>query len=60
MGMTNDTDHTENDSEGTPKPGGLRENQTIPNTEDGIALGHDPDGSNFNQEEDTDHPSDDA
>lgn len=57
MDMTNNTDHN---PEGTPKPDGLGENQTIPNTEDGIALGHDPDGSNFNQEEDVEHPSDDA
>ena len=30
---------------------------TIPNTEDGIAVGHDPDGSHFNPEEDPDPSS---
>ena len=30
----------------------LGQDGTIPNSETGIALGHDPDGSNFNQEED--------
>lgn len=59
--MTNDTNDTDqNSSEGTPKPDGLGENQTIPNSEDGLAVGHDPDASNFNQEEDPDHPSDEA
>jgi hypothetical protein len=32
----------------------LGKDGTIPNTDDGIALGHDPDGSHFNPEEDTD------
>lgn len=35
---------------GTDGPN-LGEDGTIPNSDDGIAVGHDPDGSHFNQEE---------
>jgi hypothetical protein len=41
-GTMSDT-NTPNDNLGT--------DGTIPNTEDGIAVGHDPDGSHFNPEE---------
>lgn len=36
----------------------LGDDGTIPNSEDGLAVGHDPDGSHFNQEEDA--PADEA
>jgi hypothetical protein len=36
---------------GDSKPEGLGSEGTIPNTEDGIAIGHDPDGSTFEPEE---------
>jgi hypothetical protein len=34
------------------KPEGLGSDGTIPNTENGIAIGHDPEGSTFEPEED--------
>ncbi|MEF2978534.1 hypothetical protein [Subtercola sp. YIM 133946] len=37
------------DSPSKPNLGG---DSTIPNTDDGIAVGHDPEGSHFNPEED--------
>lgn len=37
---------------------GLGTDGTIPDSENGIALGHDPDGSHFNPEEDTDEDAD--
>lgn len=39
------------DGSGAPNLGA---DGTIPNTDTGIAVGHDPDGSNFNPEEDAD------
>lgn len=50
MSHNSDTDHT--DGQGLGKDG------TIPDSPDGIAVGHDPDGSHFNPEEDTDEPDD--
>lgn len=41
-----------NDSEGTPKPDGLGDDSTIPNSPDGIALGHTGSASTFEPEED--------
>jgi hypothetical protein len=43
------------DSKATGTDGqGLGKDGTIPDSPDGIAVGHDPDGSHFNPEEDTD------
>ncbi|MBF4607694.1 hypothetical protein [Curtobacterium sp. VKM Ac-1393] len=41
-----------NDAEGTEKPGGLGDDNTIPNAPDGLAAGHTGDDSHFNPEED--------
>jgi hypothetical protein len=45
------------DSEGTPKPGGLGQDGTIPPDPDGVAAGHTGEISNFNPEEDEDAPA---
>ena len=42
----------ENDSEGTPKPGGLGQDGTIPPAPDGVAAGHTGEQSTFEPEED--------
>ena len=42
----------ENDSEGTPKPGGLGHDGTIPPAPDGVAAGHTGEQSTFEPEED--------
>ncbi len=42
---------------GTPKPGGLGQDGTIPNDPDGVAAGHTGEMSNFNPEEDEDSPA---
>lgn len=47
-----DTKAPVNDSEGTEKPGGLGDDNTIPNNPDGLAAGHVGDDSHFNPEED--------
>jgi len=47
-----DVEASPTDSEGTPKPGGLGKDGTIPNDADGIAAGHSDTASNFNAEED--------
>ena len=39
------------DSEGEEKPNGLGEDGTIPNSDDGVAVGYDPDASTFEPEE---------
>jgi hypothetical protein len=50
-------DHTgADDTEATPKPGGLGEDGTIPPDPDGVAAGHTDEPSNFNPEEDEDAP----
>ncbi|WP_440710615.1 hypothetical protein [Herbiconiux sp. YIM B11900] len=47
------------DSKATGTDGqGLGKDGTIPDSPDGIAVGHDPDGSHFNPEEDTDGADD--
>lgn len=43
---------SEDDSEGTPKPGGLGQDGTIPNEPDGVAAGHTGEQSTFEPEED--------
>ncbi|MGO2749644.1 MAG: hypothetical protein ACTIA6_06295 [Pseudoclavibacter sp.] len=40
------------DSDGEEKPNGLGEDGTIPNSDDGVAVGYDPDASTFEPEED--------
>jgi len=50
--MTNDKQPLDNDEPNLGSDG------TIPNTDDGIAVGHDPDGSHFNHEEDPDPAGD--
>ncbi|MBF4574181.1 hypothetical protein ITJ64_16850 [Herbiconiux sp. VKM Ac-1786] len=49
---------TDSPTEGTRQQDGDAENlgddKTIPNDPNGLAAGHDPDGSHFNPEEDTD------
>ncbi|MGO2933779.1 hypothetical protein [Microbacterium sp.] len=47
-----DTDVPTNDSEGTVKPGGLGEDNTIPANPDGVAAGLSDSPSHFNPEED--------
>ena len=47
-----DTDAPTNDSEGTVKPGGLGEDNTIPANPDGVAAGLSDSPSHFNPEED--------
>ncbi|GMA28667.1 hypothetical protein [Arenivirga flava] len=47
-----DVETTTSDSDGTKKPGGLGDDGTIPNSEDGLAAGHSDTDSNFNPEED--------
>ncbi len=47
-----DTKAPVNDSEGTEKPGGLGDDNTIPNDPDGLAAGQIGDDSHFNPEED--------
>ena len=42
----------QNDPEGTPKPGGLGQDGTIPDDPDGIAAGHTGVRSTFEPEED--------
>ncbi|KQR88612.1 hypothetical protein ASG45_00425 [Microbacterium sp. Leaf436] len=44
--------HDAPDDEGTPKPGGLGADGTIPNDPDGVAAGHSATASHFNPEED--------
>lgn len=41
-----------NDPEGTAKPDGLGEDGTVPNTQDGVAVGHTGTASTFKPEED--------
>lgn len=43
---------SENDSEGSTKPGGLGKDGTIPNDFGGVAAGHTGEASNFEPEED--------
>jgi len=50
MSTPDDTDRS--DDEGTPKPGGLGQDGTIPNDPDGIAAGHTGEKSTFEPEED--------
>jgi hypothetical protein len=51
-----DRDETDQSSadetEGTPKPGGLGQDGTIPNEPDGVAAGHTGEMSTFEPEED--------
>ncbi len=47
-----DVETSTSGSEGTRKPGGLGDDGTIPNDDDGLAIGHSDTESNFNQEED--------
>ncbi|GLK18009.1 hypothetical protein [Herbiconiux flava] len=53
---------TDSPTEGTRQQDGDAENlggdKTIPNDPNGLAAGHDPDGSHFNPEEDTDPDAD--
>ncbi len=46
-----DIETATNDSEGTPKPGGLGEDGTIPNHPNGVAVGHTGEASTFEPEE---------
>ncbi len=46
------SDHDARDEQGTPKPGGLGEDGTIPDTDDGVAVGHTGEHSTFEPEED--------
>lgn len=41
-----------NDEDGTPKPGGLGDDSTIPNHPEGVAAGFSETDSHFNHEED--------
>ncbi|WP_019180249.1 hypothetical protein [Microbacterium yannicii] len=47
---------SEDQVEGTPKPGGLGQDGTIPNDPDGVAAGHTGEMSTFEPEEDEDAP----
>jgi hypothetical protein len=47
---------SEDQAEGTPKPGGLGQDGTIPNDPDGVAAGHTGEMSTFEPEEDEDAP----
>ncbi|WP_242089644.1 hypothetical protein [Curtobacterium sp. DN_7.5] len=44
-----------NDEDGTPKPGGLGDDSTIPNHPEGVAAGFSETDSHFNHEEDPEH-----
>ncbi|MFC7431662.1 MULTISPECIES: hypothetical protein [unclassified Agrococcus] len=46
------SDHDARDEHGTPKPGGLGDDGTIPDTDDGVAVGHTGEHSTFEPEED--------
>jgi hypothetical protein len=50
MSTPDDTDRP--DDEGTPKPGGLGQDGTIPNDPEGVAAGHTGEQSTFEPEED--------
>jgi hypothetical protein len=50
--MDRDTSAARADDEGTPKPGGLGQDETIPDDPDGVAAGHTGEPSTFEPEED--------
>jgi hypothetical protein len=50
--MDPDTHAAKTDDEGTPKPGGLGQDGTIPAEPDGVAAGHTGEPSTFEPEED--------
>ncbi|WP_194396127.1 hypothetical protein [Microbacterium atlanticum] len=50
--MDPDTHAAKADDEGTPKPGGLGQDGTIPAEPDGVAAGHTGEPSTFEPEED--------
>lgn len=50
--------HDARDEEGTPKPGGVGEDGTIPDAPDGVAVGHTGEQSTFEPEEDEEAPGD--
>lgn len=52
-----DNDSADNDEDGTPKPGGLGQDGTIPDHPGGIAAGHTGEVSTFEPEEDEGAPS---
>jgi len=52
MDAERDAKAPHNDPEGTPKPGGLGQDGTIPDDPDGVAAGHTGEMSTFEPEED--------
>ena len=50
--MNRNPDQASTDDEGTPKPGGLGRDGTIPDDPDGVAAGHTGEPSTFEPEED--------
>ncbi|MFC8681979.1 hypothetical protein ACFT30_10690 [Microbacterium ureisolvens] len=50
--MSENKDTPKQDHEGTPKPGGLGQDHTIPDDPDGVAAGHTGEPSTFEPEED--------
>lgn len=50
--MDRNPDQTSAGAEGTPKPGGLGQDGTIPDDPDGVAAGHTGEPSTFEPEED--------
>ncbi|WP_203581004.1 hypothetical protein [Microbacterium hibisci] len=57
--MSENKDTPTPDPEGTPKPGGLGPDNTIPNDPDGVAAGHTGEPSTFEPEEDEQAPAKD-
>ncbi|WP_461470833.1 hypothetical protein [Microbacterium sp. HJ5] len=50
--MERSTERSSRPDDGTPKPGGLGEDGTIPDDPDGVAAGHTGEQSTFEPEED--------
>ena len=56
--MSDPQQHDARDGEGTPKPGGVGDDGTIPDEPDGVAAGHTGELSTFEPEEDEAAPGD--
>ena len=56
--MSDEQQHDARDEEGTPKPGGIGADGTIPDEPDGVAAGHKGELSTFEPEEDEAAPGD--
>ena len=56
--MSDPQQHDARDEEGTPKPGGVGDDGTIPDEPDGVAVGHTGEQSTFEPEEDEAAPGD--